>query len=162
MSGLSNNMPQTPEQMLDELAALRDEILALNVEKEAIAKDIIPAYLREQVYIEQTKCDEKIKPREERARQLELLIKAACIAQSRTITGRMLQAVYSRGKDTWDTIGLLRYARDHRQVLDYFKVGKPYCLRIQKVQSQGENENAAREGSDPHSIADYFGNSPVQ
>ncbi len=69
----------------------------------------------------------------ERAAALEADIRAEVLAAGATVRGSRLQAVYARGRTSWDTAGLETYAADHPEVQDYKRQGAPsVSLRLLK------------------------------
>jgi hypothetical protein len=61
----------------------------------------------------------------EREQALEAEIRAAVAEAGASVKGSRLQAVYVRGRTTWDTRGLERYAADHPEVNDFKRQGAP-------------------------------------
>ena len=69
----------------------------------------------------------------ERTAALEAEIRAEVLAAGATVRGSRVQAVYARGRTSWDTAGLDIYAADHPEVQDYKRQGAPsVSLRIIK------------------------------
>ena len=52
-------------------------------------------------------------------------IKREVLNHGASVKGAHLQAVYSRGRVTWDTKGLDRYAVEHPEVMGFRKQGQP-------------------------------------
>lgn len=70
---------------------------------------------------------------EERAAALEAEIRAAVLANGASVRGSRVQAVYLRGRTTWDTARLDAYAEDHPEVRDFKRQGAPsVSLRVLK------------------------------
>ncbi|MDZ7372228.1 MAG: hypothetical protein ONB12_13785 [candidate division KSB1 bacterium] len=69
---------------------------------------------------------------------LEQDIRAAVLQHGAPVRGGRIQAVYIRGRTTWDTKGLLRYAMRYPDVLTYRKESAPTVqLRMIKEVSAG-------------------------
>lgn len=69
----------------------------------------------------------------ERQQALEAEIRAAVAEAGASVKGSRLQAVYARGRTSWDTRGLERYAQEHPEVNDFRRQGAPtVSLRVVK------------------------------
>lgn len=62
---------------------------------------------------------------DERATELTATVKAAVLATGETVKGVALQAVYARGRETWDSKALGGYAAAHPEIMRFQKVGEP-------------------------------------
>lgn len=56
---------------------------------------------------------------------LQAQIESAVLRRGATVRGARLQAVFSRGRVTWDTRALVGYAATHPDVLEFQRVGEP-------------------------------------
>ncbi len=56
---------------------------------------------------------------------LEAEIKADVLAHGESVKGERFQAVWSKGRQTWDSKGLTSYAEAHPEVLEFQKTGDP-------------------------------------
>jgi ElaB/YqjD/DUF883 family membrane-anchored ribosome-binding protein len=61
----------------------------------------------------------------ERADALEAEIRGDVLAAGGSVRGGQLQAVYVRGRVSWDTAALDAYAEQHPEVQDYRRQGEP-------------------------------------
>jgi hypothetical protein len=69
----------------------------------------------------------------ERLAALEEDIKAEVARHGASVKGAHVQAVFTRGRVSWDTRGLDGYARAHPEVLSFRKEGEPsISLRVVK------------------------------
>ena len=58
-------------------------------------------------------------------KELREQIKAAVIANGATVKGSMYQAVYVKGRDSWDTKALDGYAAAHPEIIQFRTTGNP-------------------------------------
>ena len=72
----------------------------------------------------QAYCDQQA-PLLQAARELEEVIKRAALQQGASTKGKTLQAVYTRGKVTWNGKALQSYAVTHPEITKFSKVGEP-------------------------------------
>lgn len=59
------------------------------------------------------------------AQELEEEIKGAVLQQGASTKGKALQAIYTKGRVTWDGKALHSYAETHPEINKFSKVGKP-------------------------------------
>ena len=70
---------------------------------------------------------------QDRAAALETEVKQATIEFGGSVKSNKLQAVYARGRISWDNKGLEGYAGDHPDILTFRKEGDPsVSLRVVK------------------------------
>ncbi|OAN40583.1 hypothetical protein A6A03_04560 [Chloroflexus islandicus] len=109
---------------IEELADARDARAAL-----AAAYDAKKADIMRQVADELAALDAEYTPllaaSDAQIKTLEQDIRAAVLQHGASVRGSRMQAVYIRGRTTWDTKGLLRYAAHHPDVLVYRKEPAP-------------------------------------
>jgi hypothetical protein len=78
--------------------------------------------------------------------ELELAIRQAVLQHGASVRGDRLQAVFTRGRVTWDTKNLDLYARTHPEVLRFRKVGTPsVSLRVAQTGDTRANTGEADE-----------------
>jgi len=109
---------------LDELQELHNESDNLNVEYQALRAKILA-----KVQAELDALDEEWFPLTQEARNrvidVETGIRDTVLAHGSSIKGAKLQAVYNKGRTTWDHKGLTRYALANPTVLGFRKTGQP-------------------------------------
>jgi len=109
---------------LDELQELHNESDNLNVEYQALRAKILA-----KVQAELDALDEEWFPLTQEARdrviQIETDTKDMVLLHGASVKGTKLQAVYNKGRTTWDHKGLSRYALANPTVLGFRKTGKP-------------------------------------
>jgi phage host-nuclease inhibitor protein Gam len=115
---------QTIIAKLDELADLRTAATLSKADYEERRAEILKA-----VQDELDALDAEFKPLfeavDERAQQLEAEIKEAVLYHGESVKGAHYNAVYTRGRVTWDTRRLDAYARHNPEVLEFRKEGQP-------------------------------------
>ncbi len=62
---------------------------------------------------------------DERATALSAEAKAAVLALGATVKGTNLQAVYMRGRQSWDSKALGGYAAAHPEIMQFQSIGEP-------------------------------------
>ncbi|WP_298403473.1 hypothetical protein [uncultured Chloroflexus sp.] len=109
---------------IEELADARDARAAL-----AAAHDAKKADIMRQIADELAALDAEYVPllaaADEQIKALEQDIRAAVLQHGASVRGSRIQAVYIRGRTTWDTKGLMRYAMRYPDVLTYRKESAP-------------------------------------
>ncbi len=68
-------------------------------------------------------------------------VKRLVAAYGQTVAGQHLQAVWVKGRESWDSRGLQGYARAHPEVLEFQKVGEP-SVSIRTVRGAGADSQA--------------------
>jgi hypothetical protein len=109
---------------LEELAELRAAAEITRLDYEARRAEILQAVQAELDALE-AEYAPLFATAEERDAALEAEIREEVVAAGATVRGTHLQAVYVRGRTSWDTAGLEAYAEDHPEVQDYRRQGNP-------------------------------------
>lgn len=111
-------------EMLNKLSEMQDQKqvldLALREKRDEILKPVAEAL---------ADLDAEIKPGmdalDEQIAALREEIESAILQRCETVRGDRLQAVYARGRVTWDTRALIGYAATHPEILEFQKLGEP-------------------------------------
>jgi len=109
---------------LEELAELRAAAEITQLDYAAKRADILQAVQAELDALE-AEYAPLLAVAQQRASALEAGIKAEVIAAGASVRGSQLQAVYARGRTSWDSAGLAAYAEHHPEVQDYRRQGAP-------------------------------------
>lgn len=117
---------------LDELDAIRTAVDVTRVDYEAKRAEIL-----KKVQAELDALDEEFKPMlnvsELRIEELEEEIKQEVLKHGASVKSGRVQAVYYKGRVTWDGKQLDRYAASHPEVMQYRKEGEPSIqIRVAK------------------------------
>ncbi|GIV88394.1 MAG: hypothetical protein KatS3mg055_0912 [Chloroflexus sp.] len=126
---------------IEELSQARDARAELAAAYEARKADIM-----RQVADELAMLDAEYAPllaaADEQIKTLEQDIRAAVLRYGSSVRGSRIQAVYVKGRTTWDTKGLLRYAVRHPDVLTYRKESAP-TVQLRMIKAAPAPKEAA-------------------
>jgi hypothetical protein len=122
--------------MLDQLTELYTQREALAQEKQALIQKTLPPEVRARLDDIEAEFAEKDKAAASKVETLEESIKAATLAHGETVRGSAFQAVWNKGRQTWDSKGLATYADSHPEVLQFRKEGEP-SVTIRKASAKG-------------------------
>ena len=113
-------------QGLDALAEARSELAGFSQELTELLESTIP----EDIRAKQAEIREELAPKIERAQELatglEASIKEQVVWVGETVSGGFLQAVFNKGRQSWDSKSLKAYAKNNPEILDFYKQGDPY------------------------------------
>jgi len=109
---------------LDELAEVRAAAEITRLDYEAKRAEILRSVQAELDAL-QAEYEPLLESAQARAAALEAEVKEAVLALGATVKGRAYQAVYVRGRVTWDNQKLDRYAQAHPEILPYRREGDP-------------------------------------
>lgn len=111
--------------LLDRLADLQAQADLLALDYQAQRDAAIPPEVRQTL----ADIDAEMQPAIEAARAgvdaLTAEIKAAVLAHGATVKGERLQAVWAKGRVSWDTKALDGYAAGHPEIVPFRKEGDP-------------------------------------
>ena len=108
--------------MLAEFQAERD---ALQLKKQELIDSVLTPEIKAQLADIEAEFAPEAKEIEENIAHITEVIKPEVIAAGGTVKGAYLQAVYSRGRVSWDTKALDGYAAGHPEILQFRKEGEP-------------------------------------
>ena len=116
----------TVVQVLDALAEARAERARRSGEMD----DLLEATIPEDVRAKQAEIRDELTPGIEQAQasiaELEATIKEQVVWIGETVSGSFLQAVFNKGRQSWDSKSLKAYAKSNPEILDFYKQGDPY------------------------------------
>jgi hypothetical protein len=118
--------------MLDRLSELYAQQEALEAEKQALILKVIPPEVKVRLDDIEAEFVGKAKAASANIEELEASIKTATLSHGESVRGAGFQAVWNKGRLTWDSKGLNAYADEHPEVLQYRKEGEP-SITIRKV-----------------------------
>jgi hypothetical protein len=118
--------------MLDRLSELYAQQEALEAEKQALILKVIPPEVKVRLDDIEAEFAGKAKAASANIEELEASIKTATLSHGESVRGAGFQAVWNKGRLTWDSKGLNAYADEHPEVLQYRKEGEP-SITIRKV-----------------------------
>jgi len=113
------------EKLLEELTEIEDQVAVLHLQRdEARAKALTPS-----VKAELEAIDAELWPRLQHGGSLiqsyREKVKAGVLALGESIRAGRLLAIYANGKVSWDTKGLLGYAKAHKEVREFMTEHEP-------------------------------------
>ncbi|HEX9616494.1 MAG TPA: hypothetical protein VGA03_03710 [Anaerolineales bacterium] len=120
-------------QMLDQLANFQAQRDVLNIQKRELIDQILTEEIKARLEEIEAEFGTRMEAVEENIALMEEEIKAEVINHGATVKGTFLRAVWNRGRVSWDTRGIERYAQSHPEVLGFRKQGMPY-VSITKIQ----------------------------
>ena len=122
--------------MLEQLSQLHAQREALEEEKQALIAKTLPPEIKARLEDIEAEFSEKDKAAGANIEALEESIKSATLAHGESVRSAGFQAVWNKGRQTWDSKGLSAYADSHPEVLQFRKEGEP-SVTIRKVTAKG-------------------------
>ena len=123
-------------QMLDQLAELHAQREAMEGEKQALVRRVIPPEIQARLDDIEAEFGGKAAAATTNIEALEASIKTATLAHGETVRGAGFQAVWNKGRQSWDSKGLTVYADSHPEVLQFRKEGEP-TVTIRRATAKG-------------------------
>jgi hypothetical protein len=124
--------------MLDRLSDLYAQQEALEAEKQALILKTVPPEVKARLDDIEAEFAGKAQAASANIEELEGSIKTATLAHGESVRGAGFQAVWNKGRLTWDSKGLNAYADEHPEVLQYRKEGEP-SVTIRKATGKGSD-----------------------
>ena len=115
--------------LLAELQAMQD---AIRLEKQGLIDQILTPEIRQQIAEIEAEYAVREETVTERLDELTKGVKAAVITFGESVKGQRLHAVYSRGRDSWDSKTLMRLAKSIPEIWGAHSQGKP-SVSIRRV-----------------------------
>jgi len=112
-------------QLLDQLADLRDALDDIRLSKQDAVEAAIPPDVKAELAAIDLEYAPMIEEAEAQCAALEQQVKAEVLAHGATVKGARVQAVYIKGRVTWDAKALDGYAMDHPELFAFRKEGAP-------------------------------------
>lgn len=106
---------------LQEFYARRD---ALEGEKQALVDQVLTPEIRKRLDEIEAEFASKAEAVEANVAALEGEIKSEVLAHGESVKAEGIQAVWSKGRVTWDSKGLTSYAESHPEILEFQKTGE--------------------------------------
>lgn len=122
----------TVELMLDQLAEYMAQKDLVMLDKQKLVDSIYTPEIREQVAAIEAEFAGKTAIVDEKIAALEAEIKEAVKVAGASVKGSLLQAVYAKGRVSWDAKGLDGYIVAHPELARFRKEGEP-SVSIRKV-----------------------------
>lgn len=113
------------KQKLEELAERQAQLSAVMAEKQNAIDAVMTAEMRQKLAEIDNEFASATDALSQQIESLEQQIKYDVAEFGASVKGSLLQAVYSKGRVSWDTKGLDKYANEYPAVLAYREIGKP-------------------------------------
>ena len=113
------------QELLEQLANVEAQAQIINIHFDDLRKNILTEEIQAQLAEIEAERAETMKSVAAGIETLREQIKAAVIANGSTVKGSMFQAVYVKGRDSWDTKALDGYAAAHPEIIQFRTTGNP-------------------------------------
>ena len=113
------------QELLEQLANVEAQAQIINIHFDDLRKNILTPEIQAQLAEIEAERAETMKSVAAGIETLREQIKAAVIANGSTVKGSMFQAVYVKGRDSWDTKALDGYAAAHPEIMPFRTTGNP-------------------------------------
>jgi hypothetical protein len=110
---------------LQRLAEVHAEREALEGQKQKLVEEVIPADVRSRLDDIEAEFAQKVQAAAATIETLEAEIKAETLAHGESVRAAGYQAVWTKGRQTWDSKGLSTYGEAHPEILQFRKEGDP-------------------------------------
>ncbi|HLE23152.1 MAG TPA: hypothetical protein VI701_02505 [Anaerolineales bacterium] len=110
---------------LDRLAKLYTERDSLGAQKQALIDQVLPAEIRDRLTDIEAEFAQKAEAAAANIEGLEAEIKAETLSHGESVRAAGLQAVWNKGRQSWDSKGLANFGEAHPEVLQFRKEGEP-------------------------------------
>lgn len=118
---------------LDKLAEYRAQRDLINMDKQALIDMILTNEIKEKIAEIEAEFSGRMNAVSDNISSLESDIKTAVVTLGNSVKGNDIQAVYVKGRISWDPKSLDGYAVGHPEILHFRKEGDPsVSLRITK------------------------------
>jgi hypothetical protein len=111
--------------LLDQLAELQSALDVLIMHKEATRDQAIPLEVRAELAVIELEFAPKIDEVQSRIAEVGTAIRVGITTHGQTVKGSRLQAVYTKGRISWDDSGLCGFAMHHPELFAFRKEGEP-------------------------------------
>ena len=113
------------QELLEQLANVEAQAQIINIHFDDLRKNILTPEIQAQLAEIEAERAETMKSVAAGIETLREQIKAAVIANGSTVKGSMFQAIYVKGRDSWDTKALDGYAAAHPEIIQFRTTGNP-------------------------------------
>jgi len=112
-------------QKLDRLAEFHRLREALDRDQQALIDQVLTPEVRARLEEIEAEFAQKVKAAEASVQTLEEEIKAETLQHGESVRGAAFQAVWTKGRQSWDGKGLTTYSESHPDILQFRKEGEP-------------------------------------
>ena len=121
-----NNMAETIPEKLDLLANFQAERDVLELQKKALIEALFTPEIKARLDEIEAEFEGQFEAVDQNIAELEEQIKVEVARLGASFKGTFLQAVCNRGRVSWNTEALDRYAQSHPEILRFRRQGDPY------------------------------------
>ncbi len=121
---------------LERLSDLYVQREALDGEKQKLVDQILPPEVKARLAEIEAEFGQKTEAANANIEALEAAIKADTLALGETVRGAAFQAVWNKGRQSWDSKGLTAYAEANPEVLQFRKEGEP-TVTLRRFSAKG-------------------------
>ena len=122
--GIDLEAVKTPAQILADYEEVQFQISLLKSDMEALRREVLAPVAEALLHIE-AEYGPMLEAAQQHAEELAGEVKEAVVAQGKTQKGAMFQAVYMKGRESWDGKKLEGYAAVHPEVLNFRTTAAP-------------------------------------
>ena len=119
-------------QKLDQLAEVHRQLEALEGDKQKLIDQVLPPEVKARLEEIEAEFTQKAEAAQASIESLEGEIKAEVLSHGESVRGAAFQAVWNKGRQSWDSKGLAGYAEAHPDLLKFRKEGEP-SVTIRRV-----------------------------
>ena len=117
---------QATQKNLDLLTLAREDLRRTTILIEKTIAEEIPEEIQSRINLIKDRYSSILEEAQYNIAKLEKEIKEETLVIEETINGATLQAVYAKGKVSWDDKGLTGFAVAYPKILSFKKQGEPY------------------------------------
>ncbi|RPI87751.1 MAG: hypothetical protein EHM41_03820 [Chloroflexi bacterium] len=125
-------MADTLIDKLNRLADFQAQRDYLSLQKQELIDSILTPEIKTRIEEIETEFSGRLEVVKANIEGLECEIKQDAVEEGASVRGQFLQAVWNRGRTSWDNEGLEKYAQMHPEILSYKKQGSPF-IAIRKL-----------------------------
>jgi hypothetical protein len=107
------------EKLLEELMSVEDQMTALRLQRDEARERALTPSVKAELEAIDAELGTRLEHGESLIRSYREKIKAGVLDLAESVRAGRLLAVYANGKLTWDTKGLLGYAKAHKEVREF-------------------------------------------
>jgi phage terminase small subunit len=112
-------------QKLDRLAEFHRQMETLEKDKQKLIDQVLPPEIKARLEEIEAEFTNKAEAAQASIETLEGEIKSEVISHGESVRGAAFQAVWTKGRQSWDGKGLTTYSESHPDILQFRKEGEP-------------------------------------
>jgi phage terminase small subunit len=112
-------------QKLDQLAEFHRQLDMLEKDKQKLIDQVLPPEIKARLEEIEAEFAHKAEAAQASIETLEGEIKSEVISHGESVRGAAFQAVWTKGRQSWDGKGLTTYSESHPDILQFRKEGEP-------------------------------------